>query len=229
MRWRGPLALACVVGAMPVAAQQSSQPVRFGVAWTLGRPQATLAEVADDPSGFTAWVGLPFTRRSSLGLRAEFSVLPFPEQRLSVPDPSSGGTLAARVRGTIGFTGTGPRLEARVGGLSLVGSVMGGFVRMITDVNARAEIDDQVITAAFSESDYALAAKAVADLHLGVYRGNHGDGIGVVLGVDWMTGGEVTFPVRETLRVAGPGALAVDQRTVVPTLLGLRAGVSVQF
>jgi hypothetical protein len=218
------------IAAAPLSAQlESAQPVRFGVAWTRATPQGALGEVAQSPRGFTAWVALPFTRHSSVGLRAELSILPFPEQSLSVPDPASGGSLQAAVRGTIGFTGAGPRLELRRGAISVVGAAMGGFVRVITDVNARAEVDDQVFTAAFSESDYALVGKVSADLHLQVYRGNHGDGFGVVAGVDWMTGGEVTFPVRETLRVAGPGTLAVDQRAVAPTLVALRAGVSVQF
>ncbi len=221
---------AVVAASSPLAAQQeSAQPIRFGVAWTVASPQGGLARVTDGPRGFTAWAGLPFTRRSSFGLRAELSILPFPEQSLSVPDPASGGTLAAAVRGTVGFTGVGPRAEFRRGGFSVVGAAMGGFVRMITDVNARAEVDEQVFTATFSESDYALAGKLSADVHLGLYRGNHGDGVGLVVGADWMTGGEVTFPVRETLRVAAPGSLAVDQRPVAPALVGVRAGISVQF
>lgn len=230
MRRAALVPLLTAVAASPASAQlESDQPVRFGVAWTRATPQGSLAEVADRPSGFTAWVALPFTRTSSFGLRGEFSILPFPEQRLSVPDPETGGTLEAAVRGTIGFTGAGPRADLRWRGITLGGAVMGGLVRLITDVNARAQVDDQSFTATFSENDYAFAGKASVDLHVGVYRGNHGDGIGVVVGADWMTGGEVTFPVRETLRAGGAGTLTVDQRAVAPTLFGLRAGVSVQF
>lgn len=212
--------------ALPAAGQKSSAPVRFGVAWTQGAPQGEFAAVAARPAGFTSWVTLPLDQRLALGIRAEFSVLTFPEERRRI---GTGTPVDFAVRSTIGFTGAGPRVEVRRGRLALAAGVMGGFIRLINDVSARAGAQQQLRTAGLSLSDYAWAAKASADLHWSVYRGRHGDGVGLVAGVDWGTGGKMPYPLRESLRVGGQGTVQVDDRVITPNLFAIRAGVGVEF
>lgn len=220
------LSLVC---AAPIAAQQATAPIRFGVAWSRGTPQGDLANIADAPQGFTAQLGLPVSRTARVGIRAEFSVLTFPQRSLQLDDDESGATVDVTVRGTVGFTGAGPRIESQFGPVAVALGVMGGFVRVITDATARADVDGNLTSAALSLSDYAFAAKASADLHLAIYRGPTGSGIGLVAGVDWLTGGQVAFPELNSFRLSEPGVLTLDRPMVAPTMFGIRAGVGVEF
>ncbi|HRP08486.1 MAG TPA: hypothetical protein PLL69_08360 [Gemmatimonadales bacterium] len=222
------LILAVQVGP-PLAAQAGGSPLRFAVAWTGASSRGDLAELADNPAGFTAQLSLPLTRSSPLGIRGEFSVLTFPERVLTVPGGFQDAELEVAARGTIGFTGAGPRLEARSGPFALAGAVMGGFVRMITDVTGRATVDGVRSSASISESDYAFAFKALIDGHLALYRGVQGTTIGLVTGVDFLRGGRVTFPALGTMRMANEGVITIDRPGVVPEVITVRLGVGVEF
>lgn len=214
--------------AVPLEAQQATAPLRFGVAWSRGTPRGELSEIADAPQGFTAQLALPVSRTARVGIRAEFSVLTFPERSLQISSGESGGTVNVTVRGTVGFTGAGPRIETRLGPFAMAVGAMGGFVRVITDATARSDVDGGS-SAALSLSDYAVAGKASADVHLALYRGPSGTAVGVVGGVDWLTGGKVAFPQMNSFRLTGPGVLTLDRPIVAPSMLVLRAGVGVEF
>lgn len=213
----------------PLGAQQNFAPIRFGVAWTRGSPQGELADIADTPQGFTAQLGLPVSRTARVGIRAEFSVLTFPERTIQIGEEGSASTAEVTVRGTLGFTGAGPRFEMRGGRLSGALGAMGGFVRVITDATARSESDGESTGAALSLSDYAIAAKASADLHLSLLCGTGATCVGVIVGVDYLTGGTVAFPELSSFRLTGPGELTLNRPVVAPTMVGIRAGIGVEF
>ncbi len=213
--------------AAPVAAQQVA-PLRFGVAWARGAPRGEFAQVARAPEGFVAWLSLPITRESPIGLRAEFSVLTVPEELVTLP-VTGGGELDVTARGTVGFTGAGPRLELGSGGLALGVAVMAGYVRMITDATARVVRDELTTSSAASDSDYALAAKLSGDLHLPVYRGVRGTALALTAGADYLAAGAAAFPRRDAFRVGDTGALELERPLVRPSMLVVRAGVSVEF
>jgi hypothetical protein len=215
--------------AVPVAAQEATAPIRFAVAWSRGTPRGNLAEIADAPQGFTAQLALPVSRTARVGIRAEFSVLTFPERTLHTEDPETGTSLDATIRGTVGFTGAGPRLESRLGPVAIAVGAMGGFVRVITDATARTVTGDNSTSAALSLSDYAFAAKASLDLHLALLRGPSGTALGVVAGIDWLQSGQVEFPELRSFRVAAPGELTLERPTVSPSMMSVRAGVGVEF
>lgn len=223
-----PLCMLALVSA-PLEAQQATAPLRFGVTWSRGAPQGELAEIADAPQGFTAQLALPVSRTARVGIRAEFSVLTFPERSLQVGDEGSGATADVTVRGTVGFTGVGPRIETRLGPFAMALGAMGGFVRVITDATARSEVDGERTSAALSLSDYAIAGKASADLHLALYRGPSSTAVGIVGGVDWLTGGQVGFPQMNSFRLSSPGVLTLDRPVVAPSMFVIRAGVGVEF
>ena len=229
MRRAGCLGVALALVAGPLAAQDSIAPIRFGVAWSRGAPQGELSDIAAAPQGFTAQLSLPLSRTSRLGIRAEFSVLTFPERSLQIESENGSGTVDVTVRGTVGFTGAGPRAELRRGRISAAVSAMGGFVRVITDATARAEVDGDRTSAALSLNDYAVAVKASADLHFSVFCGGTATCVGLVAGVDYLTGGKATFPNLNTFRLSGPGQLSLERPAVAPTMFGVRAGVGVEF
>jgi hypothetical protein len=225
------VALSLLVVAPSLGAQFAvtrEAPLRFAVAWARGAPQGEFAAVTDPPSGFVAWLSMPVTRNSTVGLRAEFSVLTVPEQFLSVP-LEGGGDLEVTARGTVGFTGVGPRLEFRAGPFSLSTGVMAGYTRVITDATGQVLEGGTTGSVAASESDYAFAAKASGDLYFPVYRGARGTAVAVTGGLDYLTGGDAAFPRRDSFRVGGPGVLELDRPQVRPTMVIVRAGVSVEF
>jgi hypothetical protein len=223
------LVVLTVLGALPVHAQDSLAPIRFGVTWSRGTPQGDLADIADAPNGFTAQLGLPVSRTARVGIRAEFSVLTFPERTLQISSDESASTATVTVRGTQGFTGAGPRIEVGRGRLWGALGVMGGFVRVITDATARADIEGDRSSASLSLSDYAIALKAAADVHLAIYCGPGAACLGLVGGVDYVTGGKVAYPRVSTFRLSAPGELTLDRPAVSPTMLGIRAGVGIEF
>jgi hypothetical protein len=216
-------------GAAPLHGQARLAPIRFGVAFSQGSPQGGLADVAEAPKGFVAQLSVPVDRTAQVGIRAEFSILTFPERSLQVATGESGATADVTVRGTVGFTGAGPRMEMRRGRFAAALGAMAGFIRVITDATARVDSDGERSGASISLSDYAFAAKASADLHLGVYCGVANTCVGVVGGVDYMTGSKVAFPQVSSLRVTAPGELALDRPAVTPSMVGLRVGVGVEF
>ncbi len=220
--------LVAMLAAVPLAAQDGS-PLRFGVAWTGAGNRGDLAALSEGPTGFTVQLSLPITRSSPLGIRGEFSVLTFPERTLTVPAGDGESELEVAARGTIGFTGAGPRLEVRAGPAAVSATVMGGFVRMITDVTGRTTVAGARTSASISESDYAFAFKAALDGYLGLYRGAQGTAIGLVAGVDLLRGGAVTFPALGTMRMPGEGVVTIDRPGVKPELFAVRAGVGVEF
>ena len=229
MRLPGSALLLVVLAGPQLAAQNSRSPLRFGVAWTGASSRGDLAELAEGPTGFTAQLSLPVTRSSPLGIRAEFSVLTFPERLITVPAGFGDAELEVAARGTIGFTGAGPRLEARAGPFAVADAVMAGFVRMITDVTGRATVDGDRSSASISESDYTLAFKAVVDGHLALYRGVQGTTIGLVTGVDFLRGGAVSFPALGTMRMAEEGVITIDRPRVTPEAVIVRLGIGVEF
>jgi hypothetical protein len=218
-----------VWGTVPLMAQEQLAPIRFAVAWSRGAPQGELADIADVPQGFTAQIGLPVSRTARLGMRAEFSVLTFPERTVQLGPDDDGATADVTVRGTIGFTGAGPRIELSRGRLAMALGAMGGFVRVITDATARADAAGGRSSAALSLSDYAVAIKASGDLHYSVFCGGAATCVGVVVGADYITGGKAAFPDLGTFRLSGPGALTLDRPAVAPNMFGIRAGVGVEF
>jgi hypothetical protein len=218
-----------VWGTVPLMAQEQLAPIRFAVAWSRGAPQGELAGIADVPQGFTAQIGLPVSRTARLGIRAEFSVLTFPERTVQLGPDDDGATADVTVRGTIGFTGAGPRIELSRGRLAMALGAMGGFVRVITDATARADAAGGRSSAALSLSDYAVAIKASGDLHYSVFCGGAATCVGVVVGADYITGGKAAFPDLGTFRLSGPGELTLDRPAVAPNMFGIRAGVGVEF
>lgn len=231
-RPRGPLlALALLAIAPPVGAQFTDgreAPLRFAVGWARGAPRGDLAEVTGPLQGFAAWLSLPLTRGSAVGLRAEFSVLTVPEQVQSVAFEGA-VDLDVTVRGTIGFTGVGPRLEVRAGPLAFSAAVMGGYARVITDVTGRITHGAGLNSVAVSESDYALAGKVSGDLYLPVYRGSRNTALVATAGFDVTTGGRAKIPRRDSFNVGPDGTLELERPNVRPTMLVLRAGVSAEF
>lgn len=223
-------ALSLLTGSLPLGAQLAvtrEAPLRFAVAWAQGSPQGDFADVTEAPEGFAAWLSLPVIRRSSIGLRAEFSVLTVPEQVVSAPTDE--GELTVTVRGTVGFTGVGPRLEFRAGVLSLAAAAMAGYTRVITDATGQLVGDGATTSAAASDSDYAFAGKLSGDLYVPVYRGVRGTAVVLAAGADYTTGGETAFPRQDAFRIVGPGELELERPTVRPTMVVVRAGVSVEF
>src|SRR5690606_161147 len=212
-----------------LAAQAEGAPLRFGVAWSGASNRGDLAAMADGPAGFTAQLSLPITRSSPLGIRAEFSVLTFPERLLRVPAGFGTAELEVSARGTISFTGAGPRLEARAGSLAIAGAVMGGFVRMITDVSGRAMVDEVRSSASISESDYSFALQAGSDGPLAADGGVQGGTIGWLAGGEMRRGGRVACPAGGSMRMPGAGAVTIGRPLRTPELLVLRAGVGVEF
>jgi hypothetical protein len=51
----------------------------------------------------------------------------------------------------------------------------------------------------------------------------------VVGGVDYLTGGAVSFPRINTFRMTAPGELTLDRPAVPPNMFVIRAGVGVEF
>ena len=230
MRRLGGLCIAMLaLSAASLHGQANLAPIRFGVAFSHGSPQGGLADIAEAPNGFVAHLSVPVNRTARIGVRAEFSILTFPERSLQVATGESGGSAEVTVRGTVGFTGAGPRMEMRSGRFAASIGAMAGFLRVITDATARAESDGDRISASLSLSDYAFAAKASADLHLGIYCGVGNTCVGLVGGVDYLTGGKVAFPRLSSFRVAGPGELELERPVVTPSMAGIRIGVGVEF
>mgnify|MGYP001157449860 CR=1 FL=1 len=226
--WGCPLIVSVLV-AVPLAAQQVTAPIRFAVVWSGGSARGPLADIAKPPQGFTAQLALPLDRGAALGIRAEFSVLTFPERILTVAGDGDAAPVTVTARGTIGFTGAGPRLEARLGPAAISVAAMGGFVRVITDAAARTEVDGVPNSANISESDFAFAVKTAVDIHLSPFRDRHGTALGVVVGADWSTGGNVAFPALQSFRMTAPGTLTLQRPLVRPELTTLRVGVAVEF
>lgn len=225
------LAFSLLAFAPPLVAQASvtrEAPLRFAVAWAGGSPRGELAEVAEAPEGFVAWLSLPFDRGAAIGLRAEFSVLAFPEQQVS-RDVAPDAVLDLTVRGTIGFTGVGPRLELRAGPVAVSGAILAGYTRVITDITGVVTDGTGVNSVAVSESEYALATKLSLDGYLPLYRGVRGTGLVATGGVDYTTAGRTALPRRDAFGLDTEGRLVLDRPAVAPTLLVVRAGMSLEF
>jgi hypothetical protein len=218
--------LLCVA---PLGAQSMATPIRFGVAWTGGTPHGDLATISQPPQGFTAQLSLPLARNTAIGIRAEFSVLTFPERILLVAPQGEDQEATVSARGTIGFTGAGPRFEARLGPAVISGGLMAGFVRVITDASARSEQDDETLSATISLSDFAFAGKAALDVYVPVYHGPYGTAVGFVAGADWTTGGQVAFPDLRTFRIASQSELTLQLPKVPPNVSTLRLGIAVEL
>ncbi len=223
-----------LAGRAPAAAQAAvvaDAPLAFGIAWGRGTPQGDFADVVDAPQGFVAWLSLPVTRRSRLGIRGEFSILTLPEQTRSVPYVTPGATIALDVvlRGTLAFTGAGPRLALGLGPLQLGVAGMVGVVRGINDLTAQASVGDRSLSDAVSLSDFTVGVKGVLDAYLPLYRGARGTSIGLAGGVSWFTGGPVEFARRSSLAIDEQALLRVDRQVAHPTMLVVRAGVGAAF
>lgn len=221
--------VALLLLAAPLTAQDGASPIRFAVAWTGGTPHGDLGRIAEPPEGFTAQLALPLARNTAIGIRAEFSVLTFPERVLVVGADDDSQEITVTARGTIGFTGAGPRLEARLGPVVLGGAAMAGFVRVITDATARTGSGDAVQSALISESDFAFAGKAALDLHVALFRGPYGTAVGLVAGADWSTGGAVAFPDLRSFRLTTTDTLTLQRPPVKPTVSTVRLGVAVEL
>ncbi len=204
-------------------------PIRFGVTWTGGTPHGDLATISEPPEGFTAQLSLPLARNTAIGIRAEFSVLTFPERALLFSAEDENQEVTVSARGTIGFTGAGPRLEAQVGPAVISGALMAGFVRVITDASARSEQGEEVQSATISLSDFAFAGKAAVDVYLPIYHGPYGTAVGFIAGADWTTGGEVEFPDLRTFRLASESELTLQLPKVAPNVSTLRLGIAVEL
>ncbi len=231
----GLLALAgLLVLTRPIAAQVGpvlDAPLTFGIAWSRGTPSTALAAAIEPPRGFTASISLPVTRRSAIGIRGEFSILTIPSQALvvSYTTPSATVTLDATVRGTIGFTGAGPRVAMAVGPIELGVAALAGVTRVITDASAQASSGDLSISTSASSSDFTYGVKAVLDGYLPLYRGVRGTSIGLAVGIDYLTGGPVVFARRSSFRVNPAGDLVIGRAATRPTMLVLRAGLGGAF
>ena len=221
--------------AAPVVAQQDSadappsqvSAIRFGVTLGQGIPQGTFADASDRLSGFVAWFGLPFTRTSPLGLRAEFSVLEVPAQ-VETRSVEGGGELELTLRGTVNFTGAGPRLAGWIGPVVAVGAVQIGYTRLITDITGTLGDETTTFSDAISFSEYALAGKATLDLVLPIFdRG--GAALGATAGLDYMRSSAVPFPVQGTFDIEPPGTLVVENADVELNMFIWRVGVAFRF
>lgn len=201
---------------------------RFGIALAEGTPRGELAGVVRPPTGFTTWVSLPLASRSPLGLRAEFSILTVPEERTTLA-PSDDTTLELTLRSTLGFTGVGPRIEARVGPAIVAASAMGGLTRVIADLNGRLAQGDQLTSVALSESENVLAVKGVLDLYVPLLSGSRDAALALTAGVDWTTSGRAAVVRSNSLRITGPGEVRAGQDEAPVTLTAWRVGVGLFF
>jgi hypothetical protein len=232
--WGRPLLfLGLIVGAAPsVAAQLTTRdaPLRFGVEYARATPTGDFAALTDAATGFLAWIALPVSRRSPLGLGAEFSVLTVPERQVAVPLRDPTAELSVALRTTVTFVGTGPRVEARVGHLSLGASLMPGFTRVIVDLGGVVRSGTAQRSVALSHSDYALALKGGLALTVPVYVGRHATGIGLAAGVDYTMAGRAPFPDRDSFDYDAPNdRLLLERREVSLSHWRAHAGVAVEF
>lgn len=220
--------------AAPLPAQSrggTEAPLQFGIEYGRATPRGDFAGVVDAPSGFSAWMALPFTRRSALGLRGEFSVFTLAEQVATQSlDLGNGttGSLELDVRGTIGFTGAGPRLAVSLGPLAAGAHVMVGVLRVITDISAVATVGVQSLSDAASLSDFTVGYKAGVDGYLALFRGIRGTSLGVGAGVDVASGGPVGLVRGGSLTSTEVGFVATPA-VVRPTMLILRIGLAATF
>jgi hypothetical protein len=214
----------------PSTAQASpGAPLRFGLAYTTGKPQGRLASLVAAPTGFSAWLSLPFSRTSWLGLRGEFSVLTVPEESVIVGIPQQSTEITVTLRSTIGFTGAGPRIEIPAGPVVFAGSIMGGLTRVISDLTGRAEVGEQLFAVGISESDNAIAAKATVDLYLPLLKGPRDAALGLSAGFDWTTSRQLGYPEQGSFRIDEGGDLVVNRSEVPISMLVWRVGVGVVF
>ncbi len=214
--------LAMVTLTLP-AAGQGGAPLRFG----LGRAAGNLHHDLGAPVGFVAWMTLPVSRTSWVGIRGEFAVLAVPEEQIEIGDDGTAATLG--LQSTVTFTGVGPRVEHAVGPVIIGGAVMAGLTRAIIDVTGRASIDDQVHSLAVSSSENSLGVKLSGDIHLPLYQGRGGAALGLAGGVDWTTSGRIPFPVRGSFTLAAPDRLEVAAPETAIRMWGWRIGLGVVF
>ncbi len=216
----------------PLAAQLTTRnaPLRFGVEYARATPVGSFAELTDAATGFLAWIALPISRRSGLGITAEFSVLTVPERTVELLLSEPAAELTVNLRTTLTFVGVGPRLEARVGHLALAASLMPGFTRVITDLGGvvRQGIAQQSV--ALSNSDYALAMKGGLAVTFPLYVGRHATGVGLAGGIDYTVAGRAPFPNRNGFGVAPDrSALRLERSEVALNHWRLHAGLGVEF
>ncbi len=228
-------ALACVGAcAGPLAAQSpggTEAPLQFGIEYGRASPRGEFASIVDAPSGFSAWMALPFTRRSALGIRGEFSVFTLAEQVATQAfDLGNGaaGDLELDIRGTIGFTGAGPRLAVSLGPVAAGAHVMVGVLRVITDISAVATIGEQSLSDAASRSDFTVGYKAGVDGYLALFRGIRGTSLGIGAGLDAARGGPVGLVRGGSLTSTAEGFVATAA-VVRPTMLIVRIGLAATF
>lgn len=223
------LALALVAAPAILAGQEADEPsaaIRFGVNYARGNPQGAFRAVTDALNGFSTWLSLPIRRGSPLGIRGEFSVLTLPEQEATFPLVDTDAAIS--LRGTIGFTGVGPRLEIGTGPVAVTVAAMIGFSRVIADASAVIDGPGGVRSVVTTDNDIALAYRLTADAYLPLYRGGSEADIGAVVGADLTSGGRQPFSVPATLRVEDD-ALLVESSDVRPAMLVLRVGLSASF
>lgn len=205
------------------AAGQGGAPLRFG----LGRAAGNMHHDLGAPVGFVAWMTLPVSRTSWVGIRGEFAVLAVPEERIEIGDDGTAATIG--LQSTITFTGVGPRVEHPVGPVILGGAVMAGLTRAIIDVTGRASVDDEIHSLAISSSENSLGVKLSGDIHLPLYHGRGGAALGLAGGVDWTTSGRIPFPVPGSFTLAAPDRLEVAAPETAIRMWGWRIGLGVVF
>jgi hypothetical protein len=205
------------------AAGQGGAPLRFG----LGRAAANMHHGLGSPVGFVAWMTLPVSRTSWIGIRGEFAVLAVPEERIEIISDGSSAVLG--LQNTVTFTGVGPRVEYPLGPAIVGGAVMAGLSRAIIDVTGRASVDEQVHSLAVSSSENSLGVKVSGDIHLPLYHGRGGAALGLAGGIDWTTSGRIPFPRPGSFRLVGSDLLEVDAPETAIRMWGWRIGLGVVF
>lgn len=229
-----PLSFLLVLATLPSAAGAQlatrDAPLRFGIEFARATPVGEFREVTAEASGFLSWLALPLSGQSWLGLMGEFSVLTVPERSLDLPDIATDVDAVIGQRTTLTFVGIGPRLEARLGRLSLGLTLMPGFTRVITDVNAVIRAGDQQVSDVATNSEYALGLKSGLYLAVPLYLGRQATGAGVVTGIDYTLSGRAPFPRDGSFGYdREAGRLLLERPEVALTHWRWHLGVGLEF
>lgn len=222
---RGLAVAALLVSAHGALPAQGGAPLRFG----LGRAAASLHHDLGSPVGFAAWMTLPVSRSSWVGIRGEFAVLAVPEERIILGVEGSDETARVGLQSTVTFTGVGPRVEGTVGPAVVGLAAMAGLTRVIVDVTGRASSGGEVHSLAVANSENALGVKIAGDYYVPLYHGRGGASLGLAGGVDWTTSGRVPLPVPGSFTLELPDRLVVDAPVSAVRMWGWRIGLGVIF
>jgi len=229
-----PLSFLLAVAATPalVGGQLATReaPLRFGIEYARATPVGEFRDVTGEASGFASWLALPLSGTSWLGLIGEFSVLTVPERSLDLPAIIPGVDATVGQRTTLTFVGVGPRLETRAGRVSLGLTLMPGFTRVITDVNAVIRSGEAQISDVATNSEYALGLKSGLYLAVPLYLGRQSTGAGIVTGIDYTVSGRAPFP-RDGSFGYDPeaGELLLERPEVALTHWRWHVGVGLEF